>query len=167
MELNARSIKLGLLAVVLVAGGYFAYRYWNRVDYARLADQQVAEEWLVNRERVPALPFFAEGGHYIDDAEALESEQVDRTVVVPLIERLQNEAGMSWQVLLDELRPGYAYAILAEIPRDAAQIEAMERVVAEEEAKFEGIFIEQRGYRWLSYEFIPPSAAPLFRSLQE
>ena len=149
--MSSRKVVFGLIALcALAALGYWMY---PRTDYAAMADDNVVDRWLPGREKVDALEFFSGGGHFIDMDEE-DDRNIDAKVVVPLIERLTNEANMNWAVLLNENREGYAFAILAPIPEDSANVEAMDRVIAEQEAKFDGKFIEQRGHDWLSFEFL-------------
>lgn len=156
----------GLLIVAVLGGGLW-WHYSRQIDYAKLADNQVEEAWLKDREQVPALPFFENGGHYIDFGDGTDETSVDADVVVPLITRLQTEAGMQWKVIPDPIRPGFAYAILAELPESETQLATMNRVIAEQEAKYEGEFVEQRGYRWISFEFLSPEQAEFFRETED
>jgi len=150
--MSSRKIVIGLAVLCgLIAIGFWLF---PKADYAAMADDNVAERWIPGREQVDAIPFFEAGGNFIDFDDELSDGSIDSNVVLPLIQRLTSEANMHWTVLLDEKRKGQAFAILAKLPTDSADLKSMDRIIAEQEAQFDGKFIEQRGYEWLSFEFL-------------
>lgn len=158
-----RILILGIVVLLLgglMFAGFSLWRFFSP-DSSALVDEQIETVWLVDRDRIPAEEFFADGGAFVtrpspaDDTNENSAVDLDQTVVLPLLERLQKEAGTVWFVLLEKGNPNLAYAIIAEQPDGFAKQRPIERIFREADEDFQGSILVLRGDRWLSFELIP------------
>lgn len=131
-------------------------------DLQSRADQIVADEYLKAGTHVKAIPFFEACGRYFDEDEANPS-QVDQKIVLPMLKDLyQFHAGEQW-VVPDPRDAKVAFALLIELPEDAAQVDAMAKIVEAADDKFDGKILQQWGHKWLSIDLIDQETADFFR----
>ncbi len=158
-----RSLILGIAGVLLgglMFAGFSLWRFFSPVSSA-LVDEQIETVWLVDRDRIPAENFFADGGAFVTrpstavDANENDAVDLDQTLVLPLLERLQKEAGTTWLVLPEKGNPNLAYALVAEQPDGFAKQRQIERIFREADGSFDGRILVLRGDRWLSFELLP------------
>jgi hypothetical protein len=148
-----RSI-LALTLLILVSG--------CGQDLKSHADQMVADEYLKAGKHVKAIPFFEAGGKYFDQDEAKPS-QVDQKILLPMLKDLyQLHPGQQW-VVPDTRNAKVAFAVLIELPGDAAQVDAMAKIVEAADDKFDGKILQQWGHKWLSVDLIDQETAEFFR----
>jgi len=168
MMSNKRRVFWGvgvLLVIGAAAVGLMLWRFFVP-DMFAIVDHQIETVWQSGREREEADTFFANGGVFINRPHSEWEEEgidVDQTVVLPLLSRLQSEVGMTWQVLTEKNDSRRAYALIASQPERLAERREMDRIFREADETFAGRLLVLRGHRWVSFEVIPPGT-PLLPS---
>ena len=101
--LPLRTVVLGtaVLAAVALLAGFF----WPRTDYRARFDVQVEERWIDGRELMCASEFFGTGGVYENSSSA---NSIDQKHLVPLIERLQQDHQLEFEVIVEPDQPKLA-----------------------------------------------------------
>ncbi|RLS57506.1 MAG: hypothetical protein DWH91_04265 [Planctomycetota bacterium] len=129
-------------------------------DIKGFADQMVANDYLKSGSHVAAIPFFEGGGHFYDqDA----STHVDREVILPLLKKLHAAQSTDQWVVPDPQQKRQAIAVLIELPKDQAQVDALAQIVEQADAQFEGMILQQWGHQWLSIDLIDKASAEFFQ----
>lgn len=129
-------------------------------DIKEVADQMVANDYLKSGNHVAAIPFFEGGGHYYDQD---DSTHADHDVILPLLKRLHAAQSMNQWVVPDPQQRLRAIAVLIELPKDQAQVDALARIVEQADAQFEGMILQQWGHQWLSIDLIDKASAEFFQ----
>ncbi len=129
------------LTVGLVAGCS------NQVDYAQVADDYL--EQRLGREQMPALEFFAQGGHYYDEP---GWTSLDQEYIVPIVRGLKELGGDPF-VVLNEKDPKRATDLVVELPSDSAQLKKYEEFINAKKEGFPGLILDQWGHRYLALDF--------------
>ena len=111
---------------------------------------------------VDAGPFFADGGHYYNDPKDPEATPLDEPHIIPLLTQLRREFGLEQFVILSE-EANMAYAVVMKLPQDADSRRALETRLAEADAAFPGMILQEWGEEWLSLDFADEEQAEVIR----
>ena len=139
-------IPLSLIALAIAA-----WFFWPQpaVDFQKITDNQVEQDWLVHLKRVDAIAFLDGGGRYTD-LDPQKNLGMDQKVVRPIVERLKTEAKLEVIALIDQT-PNQAFAIVARLPQDREQLLLVKRIMKEADDAFPGTILRQYGYQWMHF----------------
>lgn len=121
-------------------------------------DSLVEDIWIDLNEGklVDAVEYLEGGGQHYNVGES-DAESIDRTVLLPLCERLRDEYDVKPQALIDA-DLGFASMILVKLPGNPLTHSAIETVIADADADFEGTIDAEWGHVWLAISLLEPGA---------
>lgn len=122
-----------------------------RQDLQDMADQHVRKDMLDKHEKLEAIPFLEQRGHFFDID---PTTHVDRDVVVPLLKRLKELAPTPQWAMLKPKKKDAAYAVLIGLPKDPRLVDGMADAVQQADDNFSGFILQQWGREWLLINLI-------------
>lgn len=146
-----------LATAALAAIGLLIGLLWPRTDHRAGFDSQVEEQWISGRELVRATEFFAGGGIY-ESADA--SRSIDQQLLVPLIERLEQEHRLEFEVIVEPSQPQLASALIAQIPTERDSRNAIRSAILQASEQFPGFLHQYWGHHWLSLDYFDEQELP-------
>lgn len=148
------------LIVALLAGWYMLSR--PRVDFRAMADKAVEQDWMVNLKKVDAIAFLNGGGHFADN-EIGRGEDLDKNIVLPLVNRLKKDAQVEVMALIDQ-QPDQAFSMVARLPEEHERLLLVKRIIKEADDAFPGVLLRQYGYHWMYFSVLDEPTAKKLRA---
>lgn len=142
-------VVTGIILVVGVLG--FLFRPEPVPDLRPVTDKQV-NDWMANFEQKDGIEFLEQGGSYADRNRPGGS--FDRELVLPLLQRIQQETGQKSVALLMKENPKFAGAIAVSIPDDEATRKRLQTIFFETDEQFAGLILRQYGDDWMHFEIM-------------
>jgi hypothetical protein len=129
------------LGLMLCCGGC------GKPDLKQIADSRVRNMLLTRYQKTEAIPFLEQQGKLFD-AEAMET--VDRDVVLPLLQRLQEVDHTEQWVMLRPGKTDSGFALLIQLPADIKIVDRMAEAIEQADDQFSGFIVQQWGQEWLA-----------------
>lgn len=117
-------------------------------------DSLVEEVWIdINQDRrIDAVDYLSGGGKHYDPYFDARPDDVDRSVILPLMKRLRDDfKAQPWAHVQDD--DDYAWCFCVRLPAGGGARSAVARAVREADAGFEGQIDAMWGNRWLVLTF--------------
>jgi hypothetical protein len=118
-------------------------------------DSLVEEVWIdINQDRrIDAVEYLTQGGKHTEPWKAAGPDDLDRTVVLPLMKRFKEEfRAEPWAHLQEP--DDFAWTFCVRLPASGGARSGMARAIREAESRFEGTIETTWGNRWLVIDFI-------------